>query len=145
MAWLRHIGGRLKSDFRYSIGLVYNTFPWPDATPAQMAKIETLAQAVLDARALPKNATSTLADLYDPDTMPAELRRAHRDLDAAVDRLYRPAGFDSDRARVEHLFTRYRALVEPTSAAAALNRKTVRRTRKATTNGDDSPDPAQSL
>lgn len=131
MAWLRHIGGRLKSDFRYSIGLVYNTFPWPDATLAQTVKAEALAQAILDARALPKNATSTLADLYDPDTMPAELRRAHRDLDTAVDRLYCPAGFDSDRARVEHLFTRYRALVEPTSAAAALNRKTVRRTRKA--------------
>ncbi len=131
MAWLRHIGGRLKSDFRYSIGLVYNTFPWPDAIPVQVARIGALAQAVLDARALPKNATSTLADLYDPDTMPAELRKAHAALDAAVDRLYRPAGYDSDRARVEHLFTRYRALVEPTSAAAALNRKQVRRVIKA--------------
>jgi hypothetical protein len=49
MSWLRDIGGRLKSDFRYSIGLVYNTFPWPDATPAQRKKIEALAQAVLDA------------------------------------------------------------------------------------------------
>ena len=127
MAWTRHIGGRLKSDIQYGIGLNYNTFPWPDATPAQTAKIEALAQAVLDARALPKNAASTLADMYDPDTMPAELRRAHRDLDTAVDRLYRDKPFDSDQARVEQLFTRYRALVEPTSAAAALNRKTVRR------------------
>jgi len=72
-------------------------------------------------------AASTLADLYDPDTMPAELRKAHRDLDAAVDRRYRPAAFASDAARVEHLFTRYRALVEPTSAAARLNRATNRR------------------
>ena len=84
MAWLRHIGGRLESRYRYSIGLVYNTFPWPDATPAQRRKIEALARAVLDKRALPKNATSSLADLYDPDTMPAELRKAHRDLDAST-------------------------------------------------------------
>ena len=127
MSWLRHIGGRLKSDYRYSIGLVYNTFPWPDASPAQRAKIEALAQAVLDARALPKNTTSTLADLYDPDTMPPELRKAHRELDAAVDRLYAPKGFADDRARVEHLFRRYEALVMPTTAAPAANRRTNRR------------------
>ena len=113
MAWLRQIGGRLKSDYRYSIGLVYNTFPWPNVTPAKRARIEALAQAVLDARALPKNATSTLADVYHPDSMPSELRRAHRDLDAAVDRLYRKVPFGSDRERVEHLFTLYQRLVDP--------------------------------
>jgi len=132
MAWTRHIGGRLKSDFQYGIGLNYNTFPWPDATPVQQARIEALAQAVLDARAMDKNAASTLADLYDPDTMPAELRKAHRDLDAAVDRLYRASAFASDAARVEHLFTRYRALVEPISAAARLNRATNRRVARGT-------------
>lgn len=131
MAWLRHIGGRLKSDYSYSSGLVYNTFPWPDASTQQRAKVETLAQAVLDARALPKNATSTLADLYDPDYMPPELRKAHRDLDAAVDKLYRPKGFADDRARVEHLFRLYEGLVHPTSGAAAANRRTHRRTRRA--------------
>ncbi len=82
---------------------------------------------MLDARALPKNATSTLADLYDPDTMPAELRRAHRELDTAVDRLYRRAPFGSDRERVEHLFRLYEQLVQPTSNAAAANRRTDRR------------------
>ena len=82
-------------------------------------------------RALPENATSTLADLYDPDTMPAELRRAHRELDAAVDRLYAPHGFTDDRARVEHLFGRYQRLVEPIRAAAAANRRTARRTKAA--------------
>jgi hypothetical protein len=109
--WLRHIGGKLKSDFQYSPGIVYNTFPWPSATPAQRTKIETLAQAVLDARAV--HTTSSLADLYDPDTMPANLRRAHAALDSAVDKLYRPAAFASDRDRVEHLFGRYEALVNP--------------------------------
>jgi len=127
MSWLRDIGGRLESRYRYSIGLVYNTFPWPEATPAQRKKIEELAQAVLDARALPKNATSSLADLYDPDTMPAELRKAHRDLDLAVDKLYRSRPFGSDRERVEHLFPLYEALVQPTSAAPKANRRTSRR------------------
>lgn len=127
MAWLRHIGGRLKSDYRYSIGLVYNTFSWPDATPVQRRRIQALAQAVLDARALPKNTTSTLADLYDPDTMPAELRKAHRDLDLAIDKLYRARPFASDRERVEHLFPLYEALVQPTAAAPKHNRRVARR------------------
>src|SRR3546814_10579397 len=85
MSWLSHIGGKLKSDPRYSIGLVYNTFPWPDATAEQREHIEALAQDVLDARAAWP--TSSLADLYDPDTMPANLRKAHHALDLAVDRL----------------------------------------------------------
>jgi len=126
MAWLGHMGGRLKSDYRYSIGLVYNTFPWPVASPAQREKIEALAQAVLDARAA--HPTSSLADLYDPDTMPANLRKAHTALDTAVDRLYRPAPFASDRDRVEHLFGRYEALVNPLERlGAARNRQTNRR------------------
>jgi hypothetical protein len=113
MSWLRHIGGRLKSDYRYSIGLVYNTFPLPPgadggAGPA-LKKLDPLAQAVLDARAAHPGAT--LATLYDPDLMPANLRKAHADLDRAVDRLYRPAGFASDRERVEHLFALYEAMV----------------------------------
>jgi len=127
MSWLRDIGGRLESRYRYSIGLVYNTFPWPNATPAQRKRIEAQAQAVLDARALPKNATSSLADLYDPDTMPAELRKAHRELDLAVDKLYRARPFKSDRERVEHLFPLYEALVQPTSAAPKANQRTARR------------------
>jgi len=129
MAWMRAVTGRLKSDYMYSVGVVYNTFPWPEAGPQQRAKIEGLAQAVLDARALPKNATSTLADLYDPDFMPPELRKAHRELDAAVDKLYSPRGFADDRARVEHLFKLYERLVMPTAGAAAANRRTARRTR----------------
>jgi hypothetical protein len=89
--------------------------------------VEVLAQAVLDARGMSKNATSSLADLYDPDSMPAELRKAHRELDATVDRLYRARPFASDRERVEHLFPLYEALVQPTAAAERANRRTVRR------------------
>lgn len=127
MAWLRQIGGRLKSDYRYSIGLVYNTFAWPEAGPAQRAKIEALAQSVLDARAMGKNASSTLADLYDPDFMPPELRKAHRDLDAAVDKLYNVRGFADERARVEHLFKLYERLVDPLTGDGARQIARVRR------------------
>lgn len=128
VAWLAHIGGRLKSDFRYSSGLVYNTFPWPDPTPAQRVKVEALAQAVLDMRAA--HPTSSLADLYDPDTMPANLRKAHAALDTAVDRLYRPAPFATDRDRVEHLFGRYEALVNPLERLGAAKNARVARKAK---------------
>jgi len=108
-AWLSHIGGRIKSDFRYSIGVVYNTFPWPEMNPAVRVKVERFAQDVLDARA--NHPGATLADLYDPDLMPTNLRKAHRVLDAAIDRLYRAAPFGSDRERVEHLFGLYERMV----------------------------------
>lgn len=111
MAWLREVGGRLKSDYRYSIGIVYNNFPWPVVSDAQKAKVEGLARAVLDARAAHPGAT--LADLYDPVTMPADLRKAHTALDKAVDALYLASGFASDRDRVEHLFMLYEAMVNP--------------------------------
>ena len=129
MAWMREITGRMKSDYMYSIGVVYNTFPWPEASDTQRAEIEELAQAVLDARdAYPD---SSLADLYDPDTMPPDLRRAHKTLDKAVDRLYRKKPFDSDRERVEHLFGLYEKLVNPMSDADCQNKRTARnRARK---------------
>lgn len=117
MAWLRHIGGRLKSDYQYSIGLVYNAFVWPSVSVAQKARVTALAQAVIDART--NHAGSTLADLYDPDSMPPDLRQAHRDLDQAVDRLYRGAAFGSDRERVEHLFGLYETALAPMAVAAA--------------------------
>jgi hypothetical protein len=129
MAWLRYIGGRLKSDYRYSIGIVYNTFPWPEATAAQKQNVRKLAQAVLDARA--KFSGATLADLYDADLMHPELRKAHRDLDAAVDRFYRGAAFVGDRERVEHLFARYEKLVSPLLPASKATQRRPRITGQA--------------
>jgi len=111
MTWLRHIGGRLKSDYRYSIGLVYNTYPWPNASDKQKEKIRILAQNILDTRA--KYPGETLADLYDPKLMKADLRKAHQKLDTAVDALYRSIPFESDRDRVEHLFKLYEQLTSP--------------------------------
>jgi hypothetical protein len=124
MSWLRYIGGRLKSDYRYSVGLVYNTFPWPEVSKSARERVERLAQAVLDARA--DHPGATLADLYDPNLMPVNLRKAHRALDVAVDRLYRPAPFGSDRERVEHLFGLYERMVAgflATPAPAKRRRK----------------------
>lgn len=139
MAWLRQIGGRLKSDYRYSIGIVYNTFPWPEPTDEQRAKIRTLAQSVLDARAEFPN--STLADLYDVDVMPHQLRKAHQELDRAVDRLYltnrsaasgstaAATAFTGDRDRVEHLFSLYERHIAPLVIVGGKPR-TRRRLRK---------------
>ena len=121
MAWLSYFGGRLKSDYRYSIGLVYNTFPLPPGfADADTSALEPLAQAVLDARAAHPEAT--LADLYDPDLMPPNLRRAHHALDRAVDRLYRRKRFTSERERVEYLFALYERMRAPLATAAAKPR-----------------------
>ena len=86
MSWMRTVCGRLKSDYRYSKDIVYNNFPWPDPTDAQKTKIEQTAQAILDARALYPDAS--LADLYDPVTMPQELLKAHQANDRAVMQAY---------------------------------------------------------
>ena len=111
MAWMRAVCGRLKSDYRYSKDIVYNNFPWPDATEERKAKIEATAQAILDARALYPE--SSLADLYDELTMPAELRKAHQENDRAVMQAY---GFPvkssfTESQCVAELFKRYQELV----------------------------------
>ena len=121
MVWLRTIGGKLKSDYSYSINVVYNNFPLPPLSPANKTRLDALAQKVLDARAAFPD--STLADLYDRLTMPPALRRAHQALDAAVDTLYRPEPFTDDRERAEHLLGRYEALSAPLLAAAQARPK----------------------
>ena len=123
MAWMRAVTGRMKSDYMYSVGVVYNTFPMPPEG-ADLSKLGPLAQGVLDARVAHPNAT--LADLYDPDLMPPNLRQAHHALDRSVDRLYRRTGFASERDRVEHLFLLYEGMYKPLIAGT---RKPRRRTR----------------
>ena len=106
-------------DYRYSIGLVYNTFPLPARfADADTSALEPLAQAVLDARSAHPGAT--LADLYDSDLMPPRLRRAHHVLDRAVDRLYRRQRFTSERERVEYLFALYERMQAPLATAAGV-------------------------
>ena len=129
MAWLRHVGGRLESRYRYSIGLVYNTFPTPPnfiSGNTNLSKLEPLAQAVLEARDVHPDAT--LADLYDPDLMPPNLRRAHKALDRAVDRFYRRTAFSSEHKRIEHLFMLYEKMRTPLDAE--IKGRTPKRRRK---------------
>ncbi|MGI9296836.1 MAG: class I SAM-dependent DNA methyltransferase, partial [Gammaproteobacteria bacterium] len=107
MAWMRAVGGRLGTGYRYSNKMVYNTFPWPEKmTAAKKAKIEQCAKAVLDARK--NNAALNLAKMY--SDMPRDLAAVHRVLDRAVDRAYRVASFAGEGARLEFLFSEYNRL-----------------------------------
>ncbi len=109
-AWVRYTCGRLKSDFRYSAGIVYNNYPWPqDLTDKQREAVSVAAQGVLDARAEHQKGKTpaSLADLYNPATMPANLSKAHAALDKAVDAAYGKKGLRTDAERVAYLFTLY--------------------------------------
>ncbi len=124
MAWTNAVCGRLKSDYQYSAQIVYNNFPWPDQrTETQKQKIEEAAQAVLDARAMFPD--SSLADLYDPLTMPPALVKAHQKLDAVVDAAYGKKTFKNDAERVAFLFTLYQQYTSllPAETAAKKRRK----------------------
>ncbi|MBN2023668.1 MAG: class I SAM-dependent DNA methyltransferase [Pirellulales bacterium] len=127
MAWVRRVAGRLKSDYRYSNRIVYNTFPWPsEPNETQIDRVKEAAQRILDLRVelgdgrvgfLPAtkkgNASVSLADLYAPEGMPPSLMKAHAALDRAVDRCYRKQAFASERQRVEFLFALYEKLTAP--------------------------------
>ncbi|MFA9211200.1 MAG: type IIL restriction-modification enzyme MmeI [Moraxellaceae bacterium] len=106
MVWMKTTCGRLKSDFNYSNNIVYNNYPWPENPSEKHIKIiEEKAQTVLDVRA--SFPTSSLADLYNPLTMPPALVKAHNELDKAVDLAYRSQPFTSDANRMEFLFELY--------------------------------------
>ncbi|MDO8929427.1 MAG: class I SAM-dependent DNA methyltransferase, partial [Bacteroidota bacterium] len=106
MAWVKNVCGRLKSDFRYSNGIVYNNFPWPEnPTDKQKINIEERAQTILNLRAEFSN--SKMADLYEPDGMPPSLVKAHNELDKAVDLAYRSQPFTSEANRMVFLFELY--------------------------------------
>ncbi len=106
MVWVKYVCGRLESRYRYSKDIVYNNFPWPEnPTEKQKVAVEKAAQAVLDARA--QFPDSSLADLYDPNTMPPVLVKAHQQLDKAVDLCYRPQPFPNETKRIEFLFELY--------------------------------------
>jgi hypothetical protein len=114
MAWVRQVCGRLESRYRYSAKLVYNNYPWPESpTDKQIAAVEAASNAVIDTRDRYKSKGATLADLYDPVAMPAQLTKAHTQLDRAVDRCYRSQPFTSERQRVEFLFSLYQTAIAP--------------------------------
>jgi hypothetical protein len=123
MTWVKYVCGRLKSDYRYSKDIVYNNYPFPEnISDKQKQKVETAAQNVLDTRQ--KYPDSSLADLYNPLTMPPDLVKAHQTLDKAVDLCYRPQPFVNELNRIEHLFSLYETLSAP-----LLNVEKKKRTR----------------
>lgn len=112
MTWVNYVCGRLESRYRYSNEMVYNNYPWPkEPLERNFAKVEEKAQKVLDVRA--EFEGSSLADLYDPLTMPPKLVKAHQELDKAVDLCYRPQAFINEAARIEFLFDLYNQYTMP--------------------------------
>lgn len=109
MIWMKAVGGKLKTDYRYSSTLVYNTFPFPDISQKQKDTITELVFNILDERE--KHSEKTLAQLYDPDKMPTGLREAHHVLDMAIEKCYRAKPFESDEERLEYLFKMYEKMV----------------------------------
>lgn len=106
MAWMRHMAGRMKSDYQYSNSIVYNTFPWPENISKIIHnKIVNNARKILKIREKYNN--STLADLYDINTMPIDLVKAHKDLDKAVESAYGIKANSSDLEKMKLLFTLY--------------------------------------
>ena len=105
MTWIKAVAGRLKTDYRYSSALVYNTFPFPNITQKQKDEIAELVFHILDERE--KHSQKTLAQLYDPDKMPEGLKKTHQNLDFAIERCYRSKPFANDEERLEYLFKMY--------------------------------------
>lgn len=110
MAWVRAVAGRLKTDYRYSSALCYNTFPFPEISAAQKTTLEDHVFKVLDERE--KHPEKTMAELYDPDKMPEGLRQAHHEMDSAVEQCYRKQPFKNDEERLEYLFKLYEKMIE---------------------------------
>lgn len=109
MTWVRAVAGRLKTDYRYSSALCYNTFPFPPITETQKKELEKHVYRILEERE--HHSEKTLAQLYDPDKMPQGLREAHHQLDLAVERCYRSKPFESDEERLEYLFKLYEQMI----------------------------------
>lgn len=105
MVWVRAVGGQLETRLRYSNTIVYNNFPVPPLSAAAKEELTELALRVLDVREY--HCEYTLAELYDPEKMPENLRKAHAEVDAAVDKLYSTRAFETDEARLSTLFAIY--------------------------------------
>jgi hypothetical protein len=126
-SWMRAVSGRMKSDYQYSAGIVYNNFPWPKSREKGQLSVEIAAQAVLDARAeFPK---ASLAVLYDRVSMPPSLARAHAALDRAVDAAYGRIKFVSEADRVAFLFERYEELAAPLLSGTSAKKQRRQNTR----------------
>jgi len=108
VVWLRAVGGKLKTDYRYSATIVYNNFPVPPLSDAMKDQLTVAALRVLDVREY--HCEKTLAELYDPDLMPADLRAAHEEIDTLVDSIYSKRNYETDEQRLSDLFAMYEAM-----------------------------------
>ena len=118
MVWVRAVAGRLKTDYRYSAELCYNTFPFPDINDEQKRVIGIHVNNILEERE--KCSDKTIAELYDPDKMPEGLRKAHHDLDLVIESCYRGKPFESDEKRLEYLFKMYEIMTDPSKSQDAI-------------------------
>lgn len=114
MAWMRAVGGKLKTDYRYSNTIVYNNFPVPPLTEAVKENLTIAALRVLDVREY--HCDRTLAELYDPDLMPNDLRQAHAEVDTLVDSIYSKRSYETDEQRLSDLFAMYEEMTAAESA-----------------------------
>jgi len=126
MVWVRNVGGKLKTDYRYSAKLCYNTFPFPDITTKQKENLNLYVYAILDERA---KHNKTMAQLYNPDTMPKGLLQAHQELDTAIEQCYRLQPFKNDTERLEYLFKQYEEMLKK-DTLFAKQKKTRKKTVK---------------
>ncbi len=123
MVWVRNVGGKLKTDYRYSAKLCYNTFPFPDLTTKQKENLNLYVFAILDERA--KHPSKTMATLYNPSTMPKGLLQAHQELDLAIEQCYRLQPFKSDTERLEYLFKMYEEMLVKDTLFAKEKKKRI--------------------
>lgn len=128
MVWVRAVSGKLKTDYRYSAKLCYNTFPYPDLNNKQKENLNLYVFAVLDERA--KHPSKTMAQLYDPNTMPIGLKNVHQELDEAVEKCYRLQPFKSDTERLEYLFKLYEEMVKKDTLFAKQKKSRKTKTKK---------------
>jgi hypothetical protein len=128
MVWVRAVGGKLKTDYRYSAKLCYNTFPFPEITTKQKENVNLYVFAILDERA--KHRGKTMAWLYNPDTMPIGLRKAHQELDEAIEQCYRLQPFKNDAERLEYLFKLYEEMIKEDTLFAKEKKTTKQKSNK---------------
>jgi hypothetical protein len=119
--WISITSGRLKMDYRYSVNLTYNTFPFPTMSQSQKEELEQHTHNILEQRA--KYSEKTLSELYDPDKMPKNLKEAHHQLDLAVERCYRSKPFENDEERLAHLFSLYENMIEEEKTKGTIFQK----------------------
>lgn len=121
MVWVRNVGGKLEERLRYSAKLCYNTFPFPDITTKQKENLNQYVFDILDERA--KHPSKTMAQLYNPTTMPKGLLQAHQELDTAIEQCYRLQPFKNDTERLEYLFKQYEEMLQKDTLFAKQKKK----------------------